>query len=98
MSDSPGITVLRLRPSLDPTAIDDLLQDLRRARNTAVVVEAGDVTRVSTLALQALLCAWMTWRSDVHDFHVASASPAFTDAAQLLGLPKDFLSREGLTA
>ena len=98
MSDSPGITVLRLRPSLDPTAIDDLLQDLRRARNTAVVVEAGDVTRVSTPALQALLCAWMTWRSVGHDFHVASASPALTDAAQLLGLPKDFLSREGLTA
>ncbi|MCX7349409.1 MAG: STAS domain-containing protein [Alphaproteobacteria bacterium] len=98
MSDSPGITVLRLRPSLDPTAIEDLLRDLKKARNTAVVVEAGDVTRVSTIALQALLSAWMTWRSDGHDFHVASASPALGDAASLLGLPKDFLSREGLTA
>lgn len=96
MSESPGITVLRLSPSLDPTAIDGLLQDLRKARNTAVVIEAGDVTRVSTLALQALLCVWMTWRSDGHDFHVASASPALTEAAALLGLPKDFLTREGL--
>ena len=42
MSDNPGITVLRLRPSLDPTAIEDLLRDLRTARNTAVVVEAGE--------------------------------------------------------
>ena len=95
MSDSPGITVLRLRPSLDPTAIDGLLQELRSARNTAVVLEAGDVTRVSTVALQALLSAWMTWRSDGHDFHVAAASPALSDAARLLGLPRDFLAREG---
>lgn len=95
MSDSPGITVLRLKPSLDPTTIDGLLQDLRKARNTAVVVEAAEVTRVSTIALQALLSAWMTWRSDGHDFHVASASPTLADAASLLGLPKDFLAREG---
>jgi len=95
MSESPGITVLRLRPSLDPTAIEDLLRDLRKARNTAVVVEAGDVTRVSTVALQALLSAWMSWRSDGHDFHVAAAAPALTDAAQLLGLPRDFLAHEG---
>ena len=96
MSDSSGITVLRLQPSLDPTAIESLLQDLRKARNTAVVIEAADVTRVSTLALQALLSAWMTWRSDGHDFHVASASPALSDAAALLGLPREFLAREGL--
>ena len=97
MSDSPGITVLRLRPSLDLTAIDELLRDLRKARNTAVVIEAGDVTRVSTIALQALLSAWMTWKSDGHDFHVAAASPALTDAAALLGFPADFLQGEGLT-
>lgn len=95
MSDSPGITVLRLRPSLDPTAIEELLRELRKARNTAVVVEAGDVARVSTVALQALLSAWMTWRSDGHDFHVSAASPAFAEAAMLLGLPGDFLAREG---
>ncbi|PZF76562.1 hypothetical protein DK847_12210 [Aestuariivirga litoralis] len=98
MSDSPGITTLRLRPSLDPTAIEELLRDLRKARNTAVVVEAGDVARVSTVALQALLSAWMTWRSDGHDFHVAAASPALVDAAALLGLPRDFLAREGLAS
>lgn len=98
MSEGTGITVLRLRPVLDPTAIEELLRDLRKARNTAVVIEAGNVVRVSTVALQALLSAWMTWRSDGHDFHVASASPAFTDAATLLGLPKDFLAREGHSA
>jgi anti-anti-sigma regulatory factor len=95
MSDSPGITVLRLQSSLDPTAIEDLLRALKKARNTAVVIEAADVTRVSTPALQALLSAWMTWRSDGHDFHVASASPALAEAATLLGVPKDFLAREG---
>ncbi|MCA3555382.1 STAS domain-containing protein [Aestuariivirga sp.] len=98
MSDSSGITVLRLKPALDPTAIEDLLRELKKARNTAVVVEAGEVARVSTPALQALLSAWMTWRSDGHDFHISSASPALTEAAALLGLPKDFLSREGLHA
>ncbi len=98
MSDSPGITVLRLQPSLDPTSIEELLRDLRTARNTAVLIEAGEVSRVSTIALQALLCAWMTWRSDGHDFHVASASPALVDAATLLGLPRDFLAREGAAA
>lgn len=98
MSDNPGITVLRLRPSLDLTAMDELLRDLRKARNTAVVIEAAEVSRVSTIAMQALLSAWMTWRSDGHDFHVASASPALLDAATLLGFPPDFLEREGQLA
>ena len=96
MSDPSGITVLRLKPSLDPTAMDGLLRDLKKARNTAVVLEAGEVARVSTIALQALLSAWMTWRSDGHDFHVASASPTLLEAAPLLGFPPDFLQGEGL--
>jgi anti-anti-sigma regulatory factor len=96
MSDPSGITVLRLKPSLDPTAMDELLRDLKKARNTAVVLEAGEVARVSTIALQALLSAWMTWRSDGHDFHVASASPTLLEAATLLGFPPDFLQGEGL--
>jgi anti-anti-sigma regulatory factor len=95
VTDAPGITVLRLKPSLDLTAMDELLRDLKKARNTAVVVEAGEVTRVSTIALQALLSAWVTWRSDGHDFHVASASTSLLDAANLLGFPPDFLQGEG---
>ena len=96
MTDISGITVLRLRPSLDFTAIDELLRDLKKARNTAVVIEAGEVSRVSTIALQALLSAWVTWKSDGHDFHVASASSTLLEAANLLGLPPDFLQGEGL--
>jgi anti-anti-sigma regulatory factor len=95
MTDTSGITVLRLTPSLDLTAIDGLLKDLKKARNTAVVLEAGEVSRVSTVALQALLSAWVTWRSDGHDFHVASASTTLLEAANLLGLPPDFLQGEG---
>jgi anti-anti-sigma regulatory factor len=96
MTDISGITVLRLRPSLDLTAIDELLRDLKKARNTAVVIEAGEVSRVSTIALQALLSAWVTWKSDGHDFHVASASSTLLEAANLLGLPPHFLQGEGL--
>ena len=95
MTDTSGITVLRLRPSLDLTAIDELLRDLKKARNTAVVIEAGEVSRVSTIALQALLSAWVTWKSDGHDFHVASASSTLLEAANLLGFPPDFLQGEG---
>ena len=98
MNDSCGITVLRLKPSLDLIAMEEFLRDLKKARNTAVVLEAGDVSRVSTIALQALLSAWMTWKSDGHDFHVASASQALVDAASLLGLPQDFLAHEGVSA
>ena len=96
MTDTSGITVLTLKPSLDLTAIEDLLRDLKKARNTAVVIEAGEVSRVSTIALQALLSAWVTWKSDGHDFHVASASSTLLEAANLLGLPPDFLQGEGL--
>jgi anti-anti-sigma regulatory factor len=96
MTETSGITVLRLRPSLDLTAIDELLKDLKKARNTAVVIEAGEVSRVSTIALQALLSAWVTWKSDGHDFHVASASHSLLEAANLLGFPPDFLQGEGL--
>ncbi|WP_421692814.1 STAS domain-containing protein [Aestuariivirga sp.] len=95
MTESNGMTELRLPPSLDLAAIDELLADLRKARNTAVVMEAGDVSRVSTIALQTLLSAWVTWRSDGHDFHVASASPTLLEAAKLLGFPPDFLQGEG---
>ena len=95
MTDTSGITVLTLKPSLDLTAIEDLLRDLKNARNTAVVIEAGEVSRVSTIVLQALLSAWVTWKSDGHDFHVASASPSLIEAANLLGLPPDFLKGEG---
>lgn len=95
MTDTSGITVLQLRPSLDLTAIDELLRDLKKARNTAVVIEAGEVSRVSTIALQALLSAWVTWKSDGHDFHVASASSTLLEAANLLGFPPDFLQGEG---
>ncbi len=96
MTESSGITVLQLKPSLDLTAIDELLRELRKARNTAVLIEARGVTRVSTIALQALLSAWVTWKSDGHDFHVASASPTLIEAANLLGFPPDFLQGEGL--
>jgi anti-anti-sigma regulatory factor len=94
--DSCGNTVLKLKAALDPTAMEDLLRDLRKARNTAVILEAGEVSRVSTLALQALLSAWMTWKSDGHDFHIASPSSALLDAATLLGFPPDFLQGEGI--
>jgi len=93
MSDGPGVTVLGLASSLDPASGEALLGELRRARNTALVIEAGDVTRVSTPVLQLLLSAWMTWRSDGHDFHIASPSQALAEAAALLGLPADFLAR-----
>lgn len=95
MTDASGITELRLQPFLDLPAIDELLRDLRKARNTAVVLDAGDVSRVSTIALQTLLSAWVTWKSDGHDFHVASASPTLLEAAKLLGFPPDFLQGEG---
>jgi anti-anti-sigma regulatory factor len=98
MTESPGITILKLRPGFDLTAIEDLLRDLRKARNTAVVIEAGEVQRVSTIALQALLSAWVTWRSEGQDFHVASAAPPLLEAARLLGFPPDFLFGEGTPA
>ena len=47
--------------------------------------------------LVAALAAWMTWKSDGHDFHVAAASPALLEAANLLGFPPDFLQGEGLS-
>ena len=98
MNESLGITLLRLKPMLDLPAMEELVRDLKKARNTAVVIEAGEVSRASTIALQALLSAWMTWKSDGHDFHVASASPALHDAANLLGFPPDFLQGEGLSS
>jgi anti-anti-sigma regulatory factor len=98
MSESCDITVLKLRPSLDLASMEELLRDLKKARNTAVVLEAGEVSRVSTIALQALLSAWMTWKSDGHDFHVASASSTLLEAANLLGFPPDFLQGEGLSS
>ena len=98
MTESSGITILKLTQNFDLTAIEGFLRELRKARNSAVVIEAADVSRVSTIALQALLCAWVTWRSEGQDFHIASASPPLVEAATLLGFPPDFLQGEGFPA
>jgi anti-anti-sigma regulatory factor len=98
MTDSSGITILKLTQNFDLTAIDGFLRELRKARNSAVVIEAADVSRVSTIALQVLLSAWVTWRSEGQDFHIASASPPLVEAASLLGFPPDFLQVEGTPA
>lgn len=98
MTDTSGISVVRLRPALDLTPVEDMLKELKRARNTAVVIEAGEVARVSAIGLQALLSAWITWRSDGHDFHISGATPVLREAASLLGLPPDFLAKDGASA
>jgi chemotaxis protein CheX len=87
MASPQGVSAaaVRLSASLDLKAAAPLLQSLLAARGQDLVVEAGEVARLGGQCLQVLLSARQTWARDGHAFEIRDPSPAFQDAAALMG-------------
>ena len=81
----PLVPELRLPAALDTAAAPSLVQELTALRGGALALNAGDVTRVGGLCLQALLSAKATWAADGQPFEIKNLSPAMRENLALCG-------------
>ena len=76
---------LRLPAVLDAAAAPALVQELVALRGGAVALEAGEVTRLGGLCLQALISAKATWAADGQPFEIKNATAELTETLALCG-------------
>jgi chemotaxis protein CheX len=76
---------LRLPAVLDAAAAPGLVQELLALRGGAIALDAGELTRVGGLCLQALLSARATWAADGQPFEVRNLSPQMIETLALSG-------------
>ncbi|MBK5928194.1 STAS domain-containing protein [Rhodobaculum claviforme] len=81
---------IALPARMDPAAAEELSEALEHLRGVPVVLDGAAVDRPGGLFLQLLAIAARQWRADGVAFHLAEASPALTDALQLLDLARLF--------
>ena len=83
-----GPRIVSLPPILDMPAAIELKAALEAALagGSAVQIEAGDVQRVATPALQVLIAAATSFGERGTSFAFGACAPAFTDAVSTLGL------------
>ena len=82
---------LALPAKLDQKAALALTDDLRAHRGADLEVDAGAVTHVGAVALQALLSAAATWRADGHALRLSNASDRCVEQLGLLGFTPERL-------
>jgi chemotaxis protein CheX len=76
---------MRLPQILDLAAAAPLRGDLLRLRGAPLELDASNVERLGGLSLQVLRAASQTWGADQQSFRIVSPSPAFDEAARLMG-------------
>jgi len=76
---------LRLPAVLDAAAAPALVQELVALRGGALVLEAGGVTRMGGLCLQALLSAKASWAADGQPLEIRNLSTELTETLALCG-------------
>ena len=83
-----GPRIVSLPPILDMAAATELKATLEAALagGSAVQIEAGDVQRVATPALQVLTASAMSFGQRGTGFAFGACAPALTDAVSTLGL------------
>jgi chemotaxis protein CheX len=75
----------RLPAVLDAAAAPGLVTELVALRGGALALEAGEVTRLGGLCLQALLAAKVTWAADGKPFEIRNLSPELQETLALCG-------------
>ncbi|NVK18304.1 MAG: STAS domain-containing protein [Methylocystaceae bacterium] len=80
--------IIRLQPILDMSASDDLLESLRSCipAHKKMVLDAGDVERVSTPCIQVLLAAAKKMKQVGGQFSIENVTPKFEQSMRELGL------------
>ncbi|MCB1380155.1 MAG: STAS domain-containing protein [Alphaproteobacteria bacterium] len=74
-----------LGATMDAASLRELRDSLQSTRGLPIEIDASAVTRPSTLGLQLLMSAALTWRGDGLAFHLCDPSPPLVAAAQVLG-------------
>lgn len=87
---------ISLATTMDGSFAADLLSELKNARGRALVIAADRVVRPSTLGIQVLLSAAVTWRMDGQPFVITATSTPFAEAIETLGLSPDHLPVEAV--
>jgi len=84
--------VIKLWPILDMSAADDLLESLKQSIpvHKQLILDAGDVERVSTPCIQVLLSAAAKIEQAGGTFSIENITPNFERSMQELGL-SDYL-------
>ncbi len=78
--------VLKLPEKLDVAGARSLVDTLLATRGRPLCLDAGQVERISTPAIEVLLSAALQWHRDGHPFRVSEASDGFRSACRDLGL------------
>lgn len=86
MSTSVELTVVSLPGICDANAAASLAARLVALRGGPVGIDASCVEKVSTLSLQVLISARITWKADRMAFSIQRSSQAFRQAVGVLGL------------
>ncbi len=79
---------------LDFAAAAPLRAELAAARGAPLELDASAVERLGGLCVQVLLAAEAAWRGDGQAFQIINPSPAFAEAARLMGA-QALISQEG---
>jgi len=79
-------SILRLAKVLDLAAAATLKQDLSAFRGKNAVLDASEVQRLGTQCAQVLLSARRTWLAESQTFEIKSASEAFREGLNRLGV------------
>lgn len=84
-----------LPETLDSSSAVGLKEQLLANRGSPLIVDAGQVRRTGMQAVQVLLSAAQTWRSDGQSYAVANAPDEFLETLALVGLSREHLLIEG---
>ncbi len=84
--------VLSLEPRLDLRAAAPLVEALKARRGGDLVLDAGEVTQIGALAVQAIRAAARAWAEDGHALGFENATIDLADQLGLLGFTPETLT------
>lgn len=86
--------MLLLRSKLDLKGSEELVRELQARRGRDLTLDASDVDLLGAHAVQTLLVAAQTWRSDGHCLAVTDLSDAAVEHLGLMGLEQSVFDDE----
>ena len=86
MTEEAGVVILPLSSNLDAGAARGLAAALLAVRGLSVDVDASQVQKLGTLAVQVLVSARITWAADNSEIRFINATAPFCEALNLLGV------------
>ncbi|MDY8107783.1 STAS domain-containing protein [Fulvimarina sp. 2208YS6-2-32] len=89
ISNGADMRWIELPPILDIAAAAPLADRLRAHRGAPLAIDASQVEKTGTQAVQVLLAASKSWKADEIDFRITSASEPFLASLELIGLSMD---------